>query len=190
MQPRFFATAGEFGAWLAEHHATQTELWVGFYKRHSSRPSMTWPESVDEALCHGWIDGVRKRLDDERYVIRFTPRKPRSGWSAVNIRNMKRLLAASRVQPAGLEEWENRSKKKSGYSYEQRRAARFESAQRERFEADAAAWEYFNAQAPWYRRTATHWVMSAEREATRERRLDKLIEFSARGEPIPPLRRS
>lgn len=190
MEPRFFATADAFGAWLAANHTRRGELWVGFYKRHTERPSMTWPESVDEALCYGWIDGIRKRLDDASYVIRFTPRKPDSAWSAVNLRNMERLLAAGRVQPAGLEEWKKRSRKKSGYSYEERRAARFEDGQRECFEAQAAAWEYFNNQAPWYRRTATHWVVSAKREATRKRRLDQLIACSARGEPIPQLRRS
>lgn len=189
MKPRFFATPEEFRAWLRDNHRTKTELLVGFYKKTTSRPSITWPESVDEALCVGWIDGVRKRLDNESYSIRFTPRKPQSAWSALNIRNMKRLLAEGRVLPAGLEAWERRSRKKSGYSYEQRQHARLDKSQLTRFQANVEAWRYFEAQAPSYKRTAIHWVVSAKRDETRARRLGTLIDCSARGEAVPPLRR-
>ncbi len=187
--PLFFESPALFRAWLAEHHAGETELWVGFYKKGTGRPSLTWPESVDEALCFGWIDGIRKRLDDEAYVIRFTPRKPNSKWSAVNLANMKRLLEEDRVEKAGLEAWESRNRKESGYSYEQHRAARLSTDFQRRFEAETAAWDYFQRQAPWYRRAAIHWVTSAKKEETRERRLGLLIEHSGAGEAIPPLRR-
>lgn len=189
MEPRFFPTPEAFRDWLERHHDVESELWVGFFKKGTGKPSLTWPESVDEALCYGWIDGIRKRLDDERYVIRFTPRKPGSKWSAVNLRNMERLIAEGRVQPAGLREFEERDRKASGYSYEERHQAELDDAYRRRFEANETAWAYFQDQAPWYRRTAVHWVMSAKREATRERRLGRLIEHSAQREPIPPLRR-
>ena len=121
MQPRFFKTPAMFRKWLAAHHAKSKELWVGFYKKGSGKPSITWPESVDEALCFGWIDGVRKSLGDESYVIRFSPRKPRSIWSAVNIRNVDRLIKEDRMQPAGMRAYEARKEFRSGiYSYEQR----------------------------------------------------------------------
>lgn len=191
MAPRFFATPATFRKWLEAHHATATELWVGFHKRATGKPSLTWPDSVDEALCAGWIDGVRKRVDDESYVIRFTPRKPSSTWSAVNIAKMAVLLAECRVLPAGLSAYEKRSEKKSGtYSYEQRESAKLDAVQERQFRAHRAAWEYFEAQAPWYRRTVTHWVASAKREETRQRRLAALIDCCASGQSIPALART
>jgi len=187
-KPRFFAGPAAFRRWLARHHETKSELWVGFHKRATGKPSLTWPESVDEALCFGWIDGIRKRIDDESYTIRFTPRQPTSTWSAVNLRRMEELLAAQRVAPAGRAAYERRSAARSGiYSYEQRAAARFDATAERRFRAAKRAWAFFQAQAPWYRKTATYWVVSAKREATRERRLAQLIAASAAGRPIPPL---
>jgi uncharacterized protein YdeI (YjbR/CyaY-like superfamily) len=189
-EPTFFATGEEFRAWLAEHHEAATELVVGFYKKASGRPSMTWPQSVDQALCFGWIDGVRRRVDDTSYCIRFTPRKPRSTWSAVNVKRMKELVEAGLVAPAGMAAFQRRGDDNTAiYSYEQRHAARLAPDQEQRFKANERAWAFFAAQAPWYRRTATHWVTSAKRPETRERRLAQLIEDSQAGRLVPPLRR-
>ena len=185
MEPHFFATPDDFRAWLQANHATAGELWVGFYKVGTGRPSITWPQSVDEALCFGWIDGVRKRVDDESYVIRFTPRRAGSIWSAVNIRRMGELIAEGRVHPDGLAAFEKRRDDKSAiYAYEQRKAAELPEEYERRFRENAAAWEFFQSQAPWYRRTTTHWVMSAKKEETREKRLATLIEDSAAGRRI------
>src|SRR5215218_1988433 len=180
MEPTFFATPEDFRAWLHANHATAGELWVGFHKVGSGRPSITWPQSVDEALCVGWIDGVRKRLDEHSYVIRFTPRKPGSIWSAVNIRRMGELQAEGRVLPAGAAAFERRRDDKSAiYSYERRHAAELPPEYEARFRQDAVAWEFFQRQPPWYRRTATHWVISAKKEETREKRISTLIADSA-----------
>lgn len=190
MEPTFFATPEEFRAWLHAHHQTAGELWVGFHKVGSGKPSITWPQSVDEALCVGWIDGVRKRIDDDRYVIRFTPRKPGSNWSAINIRRMGELQAEGRVLPAGQAAFDRRRDDRSAiYSYERRTSAELPAEYEQRFRADAAAWEYFQSQAPWYRRTATHWVISAKREETRQKRLATLIDDSAHRRPIAGLDR-
>jgi uncharacterized protein YdeI (YjbR/CyaY-like superfamily) len=186
----FFATPAEFRAWLMEHHATDRELWVGFYKKGSGRPSMTWPEAVDEALCVGWIDGRRKRIDAERYRIRFTPRRPHSIWSAVNIARVTELAAEGRMQPTGLAAFTQRSEDRSGiYSHEQRKEMTLSAADEERFRANPAAWAFFQAQPPSYRHSALHWVLSAKQEATRQRRFTTLIDDSANGLRIAPLRR-
>jgi uncharacterized protein YdeI (YjbR/CyaY-like superfamily) len=188
MEPTFFATPAEFRAWLEGHHESEAELLVGFYKKASGKPSITWPESVDQALCFGWIDGVRRSLGDEAYTIRFTPRKARSNWSAVNVARMSELAAEGLVQPAGLAAFERRSDDRTAiYAYEQRRNAQLPPEYEQRLRADAAAAEFFDSQPPWYRRTATHWVISAKRETTRERRLAQLIEDSASGRRIGPL---
>jgi uncharacterized protein YdeI (YjbR/CyaY-like superfamily) len=151
---------------------------------------MTWPESVDVALCFGWIDGVRKSIDTTAYAIRFTPRKPSSTWSSVNIRRMKELTALGLVQPSGLRAFERRSETKSGiYAYENRNSAEFSDAQTQKFKANREAWKFFQSQAPWYRKTATWWVISAKKEETRLKRLDTLIRYSERGETIPQLTR-
>lgn len=190
MKPRFFPTPSEFRAWLQKHHAQSTELWVGFYKKNSGKPSITWPEAVDQALCFGWIDGVRKSLDTSSYVIRFTPRKPRSTWSAVNIGRAKELAARGLMSPVGLKAFEKRSEEKSAiYSYEQRKSAQLAGPQEEKFRAKQRAWEFFQSQAPWYRRIATYWVISAKKEETREKRLAALIEYSERQKSVPPLAR-
>jgi len=186
--PAFYASPEAWRAWLAAHHADEHEHWVGFHKRGTGRPSITWPESVDQALCFGWIDGVRKRVDDDRYMIRFTPRKRASRWSRVNVARVAELTEAGLMHPAGLAAFEARTEEGT-YSYEQREAAAFDPGRERRFRADEAAWAWFAAQAPWYRRTATHWVMSAKREETRDRRLARLIEDSAAGRAVGPLRR-
>jgi uncharacterized protein YdeI (YjbR/CyaY-like superfamily) len=184
--PRFFATPAAFRAWLDDHHDRETELLVGFHKKGSGKPSITWPESVDEALCYGWIDGVRRSLGEESYTIRFTPRKPGSIWSNVNIAKVKALQAAGRMMPAGLAAWDRRDPKKSGiYLFERSDAVAFDADAERQFKRSRGAWAYFMAQPPGYRRLATHYVTSAKRPETRERRLAALVDCSARGERLP-----
>jgi uncharacterized protein YdeI (YjbR/CyaY-like superfamily) len=181
----FFATPTEFEAWLADHHRSESDLWVGFYKKDSGRPSITWPEAVDEALCVGWIDGVRKRIDDVTYAIRFTPRKPRSIWSAVNLKRVAELSAQRRMRPAGIEAFGRRTAHRSViYSYEQKQDAELDARAERAFRAKAKAWKFFQAQPPSYKKTCIWWVISAKREETRQRRLDTLIDASARGQTI------
>jgi len=186
---RFFKTPAEFRRWLQTHHAKSDELWVGFHKKASGKPSLTWPESVDEALCFGWIDGLRKSVDATSYRIRFTPRRPGSIWSAVNIRRAKALIKAGRMTPAGLAAFRQRNEARSVvYSYERSQAELGEGYER-KLRANKQAWSYFQAQPPGYRKTAAWWVISAKREETRLRRLQILIDHSAAGRPVPALTR-
>jgi uncharacterized protein YdeI (YjbR/CyaY-like superfamily) len=188
-RPVFFATPAQFRKWLQAHHRTEQELWVGFYKKGTGRPSLTWPEAVDEALCFGWIDGVRKSLDVESYTNRFTPRRKGSNWSAINIRRMGELTAAGRVRAAGKKAFEARDPKKSGvYSFEQRQTPAFDAGLAARFRKNRAAWTFFQAQPPGYRRLATFYVVSARQEATRQRRLDILVATSAAGRRLEPMK--
>jgi uncharacterized protein YdeI (YjbR/CyaY-like superfamily) len=183
--PRFFASAAAFRAWLRKHAATATELAVGFYKVGSGRPSMTWPESVDEALCFGWIDGVRRRIDDDAYQIRFTPRRPGSTWSAINIAKVRDLAAAGRMTPAGLAAFEARTDAKSAiYAYEQREAPELAAEEIRLFKRHRAAWQWFQQAQPGYRRVATHWVVSAKKPETRARRLALLVAACAEGRKL------
>jgi len=189
-KPTFFAEAAQFRKWLEKHHETEAELLVGFYKKGSGRPSMTWPQSVDEALCFGWIDGVRRRIDARRYTIRFTPRRARSIWSKINVAKVAELTTAGLMAPAGLRAFEARDHAKTGvYAFERAQAATLAPEAERRFRADATAWAYFSAQPPWYRRTAYHWVVSAKRAETRAARLATLIADSAAGVAIKSLRR-
>jgi uncharacterized protein YdeI (YjbR/CyaY-like superfamily) len=189
MEPTFFQTPAEFRAWLEEHHDTVDELLVGFYKKDSGRASITWAEAVDQALCFGWIDGVRRGIDDDSYTIRLTPRVPRSTWSAVNIRRAQELIEAGLMRPSGRAAFERRGDDRSAiYSYEQRKAATLEPADEEALRANAAAWGFFQQQPPSYRRTAIYWVTSAKRVETRRRRLQSLIDDSAAGLRIKSLR--
>lgn len=188
--PRFFAGPAAFRAWLERHHRTASELLVGFHKRHTGRPSLTWPESVDEALCFGWIDGVRRRRDAATYTIRFAPRKRGSIWSVVNLRRARALVKAGRMRPAGLRVFEERDRKKSGlYSFEQRRKVRLPPRYARLLHANPKAWDFFQSRAPWYRHTASFWIISAKREETRLRRLGQLIACSVRGRLVGPLDR-
>lgn len=190
MQPVFFPTPAEFRTWLEERHHVAAEVWVGFYKKGSGRPSITWPEAVDQALCFGWIDGVRKGVDEFSYAIRFTPRKRRSTWSAVNIRRVEELAQLGLMHPAGLARFAERAPERSAiYAYEQGDRAVFDDEMEKRFRENAIAWEFFSAQPPWYRRTATWWVVSAKREETRQKRLTTLIEDSQHGRTIRSLTR-
>jgi len=184
MEPTFFPTPAAFRKWLETNHASATELLVGFYKRGSGKPSITWPESVDQALCFGWIDGVRRRIDDVRYSIRFTPRKQISNWSAINIARVAELTKLGLMRPAGLRAFEQRREDKSAiYSYEN--AVRtLDPSDEKTFRANRKAWQFFNAQAPSYRRVCIYWVTSAKKEETRARRLATLINDSANGERV------
>jgi uncharacterized protein YdeI (YjbR/CyaY-like superfamily) len=178
--PRYFPSAASFHRWLSEHHAGETELWVGFHKKASSRPSLTWEESVDAALCFGWIDGRRKRVDEVRYVIRFSRRNPRSIWSVRNIARVRELMRLKLMAPLGLAAFRQMDRQRAAvYSYEQRRRARFAPGQARRFQENAPAWDFFQAQAPSYRKLVTFWVVSAKKEETRLRRLERAIVVSA-----------
>jgi uncharacterized protein YdeI (YjbR/CyaY-like superfamily) len=188
MKPTFFPTPATFRAWLEAHHESHAELLVGFYKRGSGRPSITWPESVDEALCFGWIDGVRKSLGAEAYTIRFTPRKATSIWSAINVAKVRELTRAGKMKPAGLRAFEARTPEKTGvYSFERASAAELTPTEDARFRKNKKAATFFEAQAPSYRRAALHWIVSAKRDETRLRRLLQLIEVSGVGERLVAL---
>jgi uncharacterized protein YdeI (YjbR/CyaY-like superfamily) len=188
MESATFQTPAAFRRWLEQHHDSATELWVGYYRKATGTPTMTWQESVDEALCFGWIDGIRKRIDDERYMNRFTPRRRGSSWSAVNIRRVQELTRQGRMHPAGLKAFEARREDRSGiYSYEQRHTATFSPDFEKRFREKKKAWTAFEARPPSYRQAAIRWVMTAKKEETRERRLAQLIEASAAGRTVPPL---
>lgn len=185
MQITFFKSPGDFRKWLKKNHAAGSELWVGYYKKSSGRPGITWLESVDEALCFGWIDGIRKSVDEASYTIRFTPRKVGSIWSAVNIKRARELIDNGQMQPAGLRAFQARKENKSGiYSYEQR-SAELDEPYEKKMKQNKAAWHFFYAQPPSYRKAATWWVVSAKMEETRLKRLDKLIEDSAHGRRLP-----
>ncbi len=187
MKARFFATPAEFRAWLEQNHETAAELLVGFYKKGSGRPSITWPESVDEALCFGWIDGIRRSIDEESYSIRFTPRRARSVWSNVNLKRVAELTRLGHMMPAGLAAFERRNPTRSGiYAYEQvqKKDPTLLPAYEKKLKANAKAWAFFEAQAPYYKRAAARYVMSAMKEETQLKRLARLIEDSAKGRRI------
>jgi uncharacterized protein YdeI (YjbR/CyaY-like superfamily) len=184
MDAEYFRTPAEFRRWLQRHHASATELWVGYHKTGTGEPSLTWPQSVDQALCYGWIDGRRQRVDEQRYRIRFTPRKPGSIWSTVNIRRMQELEEAGLVQPPGRAAFAARQAERSAvYSYEVRREV-LEPPHRAQLDAQPAAAKFFDAQNASYRRACCNWVSAAKQEATRERRLHSLIDHCLRGETL------
>jgi uncharacterized protein YdeI (YjbR/CyaY-like superfamily) len=188
-EPVFFESAAEWRAWLEANHATETEVWVGMWRKALGR-GMTWSEAVDEALCFGWIDSVAKRVDDDRRMQRFTPRKPVSNWSLVNVGKVAQLRAEGRMRPAGEAAFARRRADKTGvYSFEQRAEAALSPEQEAQFRAHPEAWAYWEARPPGYRRQATWWVVSAKRDETRARRLATLIEDCAAGRPIKPLTR-
>jgi uncharacterized protein YdeI (YjbR/CyaY-like superfamily) len=185
----FFETPAHWRAWLEKNHARVSELLVGFHKKDLGKASITWPESVDEALCFGWIDGMRKRMDETSYTIRFTPRRPRSIWSAVNIRRVAELKRERRMHAAGLAAFARRLEARSAiYSYEQRKTAKLDAASERRFRGNANAWKFYEAQAPGYRRMCAWWVISAKKEETRERRLAALMEISSQGRKLEPMK--
>jgi uncharacterized protein YdeI (YjbR/CyaY-like superfamily) len=188
VKPTFFPTPAAWRSWLRQHHAEKTELLVGFYKKGSGKPSITWPESVDQALCFGWIDGVRRSVDDESYTIRFTPRRTGSTWSAVNIKRVAELTAAKLMAPAGLAAFGRRRDDRSAiYAYEQRQNPVFPNEYQRAFQARAGAWAFFQAQAPSYQRLTTFWVVSAKKPETQQKRLQILIADSAAGRRLAAL---
>jgi uncharacterized protein YdeI (YjbR/CyaY-like superfamily) len=189
-KPRYFATPADFRAWLAANHATARELLVGFHKVGSGKPSITWPQSVDQALCFGWIDGVRRSLGATAYTIRFTPRRPRSIWSTINTKRFAALEAEGQAAAAGRAAFAARDAKRSGvYSFEQAKPPALAPAQLEALRANAKAWAFFTSRPPWYQRAAAHWVVSAKKPQTRDKRLSTLIADSAAGRTVGPLTR-
>lgn len=181
MTPIFFKTPAEFRKWLEKNYQKETELLVGFYKKGSGKESITWPESVDQALCFGWIDGIRRSLEDDSYTIRFTPRKPGSIWSAINIRKMAELSARGLVKPAGIAAFEKRKDHKSAiYSYETADIT-LDKVYEKQLKANKKAWDFFHSQRPSYRKIAIKWVMTAKQQATRDTRMQSLISDSEAG---------
>jgi uncharacterized protein YdeI (YjbR/CyaY-like superfamily) len=184
MKPRHFKSADDFRAWLEAHGTSERELWVGFYKKASGKGGLSYKEAVDEALCFGWIDGIKKRVDEASFMHRFSPRTASSIWSAINLKRMKELLASGRVADAGRTVYEQRDPRRAQqYSFENRPAA-LDAALTRRFKANARAWTFFREQPPGYQKVLTFWVMSAKKEETRLRRLDTLIKDSAEGKRI------
>jgi uncharacterized protein YdeI (YjbR/CyaY-like superfamily) len=184
LKPQFFQTSADFRIWLKRNHATATQLWVGFYKKDSGKPSITWPESVDQALCFGWIDGIRKRVDKSSYQIRFTPRRRGSIWSAINIKRATELVRQKQMRPAGIKAFAARIENKSGiYSYEQRSAELNEPYARQ-LKKNKAAWNFFRTQPQSYRKMIGWWIISAKKQETRMARLAKLISESAKGKRL------
>jgi len=180
----FFNNQDEFRGWLEQNHQAETELWVGYYKIKTGKPSMTWSQSVDQALCFGWIDGIRKSIDEESYCNRFTPRKPRGNWSAVNIKKVEELIVRGKMTPAGMAAFERRTENKSAvYSYENR-PEKLDQELEMRFQENSKAWNFFQVQAPSYRKTVIYWVMSAKQKSTQLSRLEKLIAYSAEGKRV------
>jgi uncharacterized protein YdeI (YjbR/CyaY-like superfamily) len=188
--PIFFKSLNELRKWFQRNHGKISEVWIGFYKVNSGKKGISYKEAVDEALCFGWIDGIRKGLDEESYVNRFTPRKKSSNWSNVNIKRINELIEEERVHPAGLAAFKERTKEKSGvYSFEQD-SHTLSPAFEKKFKANKKAWNYFTSKAPWYQRTSIHWVMNAKQEATRLKRLETLITDSENEKTIALLTRT
>lgn len=190
MSPTFFPTPADFRKWLAKNHEKESELLVGFYKVNSGKPSMTWPESVDQALCFGWIDGIRRSIDEESYSVRFTPRRPDSIWSAVNVNKVEALTKQGLMMPAGITAFEFLKKDKSKiYSFESQTKT-LPTEYQKLFKANKKAWTYFKNLAPSYYKTTVHWIVSAKQEKTRLSRLEKIIAASEKGEnPWKPVKK-
>jgi len=181
MKPKFFSSPEQFRQWLEQSHDSAEELLVGFHKKDSGKKSVTYAQALDEALCYGWIDGVRKSLDETRYTIRFTPRKPKSIWSNVNVRHVERLQKEGRMAEPGLRAYARRDPKRTGIYAFENEAREFSPEFEKRFRANKAAWQFFQTEPPSIRRTCIFWVMSAKKEETRSRRLDQLITRAAQG---------
>lgn len=188
-EPIFFKSPAGFRSWLKTHHAKQDVLWVGYYKVATGKPSMRWEESVQEALCFGWIDGLRKSIDEESYKIRFTPRRDSSHWSKKNIRMVKELLEEDRMQPSGIKAYEKCKEKNSAKASYESREKSLSKEYKDRLKANKKAWCFFQELAPGYTKRSIHWVMSAKQEKTRQKRLKILIESCEQEKKIPLLRR-
>lgn len=186
---QFFKTAPELRQWFIENHETASELLLGYFKKNSGIPSVDWPQSVDEALCFGWIDGIRRSIDNMRYQIRFTPRNPKSHWSSVNLKKVEQLIEEGRMQPTGLAVWQQRHIQKAKQASYEQNDLYLAKVYEDKIKVYPQAWEFFNTKlAPSYKKASIHWIMSAKQEITRLRRLEILIASSAQGEKIPPLR--
>lgn len=181
MKPTFFPTPAKFREWLEKNHTKKTELLVGFYKVSSGKPSMNWSESVDQALCFGWIDGIRKSIDDKSYSIRFTPRKPTSIWSAINIKKMEQLTKAGLMTPAGEKAFSFKKDHKTKVYSHEKEPVSLDIKYEKQFKKNKKAWDFFTAQAPSYKKVMIHWIMSAKQEKTRASRLEKTIKISQQG---------
>lgn len=190
MQPNFFKTQKDLRKWFEENHNKLDEVWIGYYKKATGKPSITWPESVVEAICFGWIDGIRKSIDEERYMIRFTPRKKNSNWSTVNIEKVKKLTKLGKMKPEGIEAYKRRKEHKSKvYSYEQK-IIQLDKSYEDKFKKNKKAWKFFSEKlAPSYKKSSIRWVMSAKQKKTRLTRLEVLVDSSAKGERIHLLKR-
>jgi uncharacterized protein YdeI (YjbR/CyaY-like superfamily) len=187
LSPVFFSSAADFRRWLEKNHGSFTELWVALWKAHTGKKGLTYEEAVEESLCFGWIDGLVRRRDEESYQQRFTPRKPTSIWSAINIRKIEALKKAGRMANPGLDVFESRDHKRTNlYSFENRHVT-FSPEFEKRFRAKKTAWKFFEAQPPGYRRLAAFWVMKAKKEETRERRFAQLVEGSQAGTRLPAI---
>jgi uncharacterized protein YdeI (YjbR/CyaY-like superfamily) len=187
--PKFFRSPAQLHEWFEKNHAGKQELWIGFYTVKSGKKAATYKEVLDEALCYGWIDGIRKNQDEDSYKIRFTPRKKKSIWSNVNTKRMKELISEGKVRPAGMEAYKLKEEKRAGvYSFEQKEHKLLPSYQK-KLKANKKAWTYFSNKAPWYQRTCIHWIMSAKQEATQLKRLNQLIVDSSEGRTIKHLTR-
>jgi uncharacterized protein YdeI (YjbR/CyaY-like superfamily) len=185
---RFFASPDELREWFDANHQTADELWLGYWKKATGRPSLTWSEAVDEALCVGWIDSVAQRLDDTSHAQRFTPRRKGSIWSAINVAKVAMLTEQGRMRPAGLRAFEARTAARTAVYSHEREVSPLTEEELARFRAEPAAWADWERRPPSYRRGATHWVTSAKQAATRDRRLAQLIADSKAGQVVPPMR--
>jgi uncharacterized protein YdeI (YjbR/CyaY-like superfamily) len=186
LAPTFFRSPGSFRRWLKKNHANETELWIGYYKKASGKGGMVYKEALDQALCFGWIDGVVRSIDAECYMQRFTPRKKDSHWSNVNVRRFSELDAAGLIEPAGRAAYNRRTPERTGKASIESPPAEFTRTQTRSLKSNPRAWAYWYAQPPGYKRLVKHWVTTAKREATRERRLQLLVECCAKGRRIPP----
>ena len=188
IDPKFFKNIQAFRKWMAKNHDVLDEQWVGYYKKHTGIPSINWNESVDIGLCFGWIDGLRKKIDSEAYMIRFTPRRKNSHWSLKNLKRIKELIDEGLVEPSGMEIYKNRKKDNEGKaSYEQNKELTFDEGLLAMIKSKPKAWQFFNSLSPYVQKASRHYVMSAKLSATREKRMKILIESSMREEKIPPL---
>ncbi len=187
ISPTFFETPAKFRAWLQKHHRTAKELWVGYHKKSTGKVSITWQESVDEALCFGWIDGIRKSVDADSYMNRFTPRRPGSFWSAINTRRAGELIKDGRMRAAGRKAYEARDAAKTAFHSSQRATPTLDRRRESQFRANRVAWQFFQAQPAGYRRLATWWVVSAKREDTRTRRFAQLMALCASRRRLMPM---
>lgn len=187
MKPTFFKNQDDLRKWFKKNYSKKKELWVGFYKKDSGKANFTWSQSVDQALCFGWIDGIRKSIDEESYMIRFTPRNPKGNWSAVNIKKVKELTKLSLMHPAGIEAFQKREEKRSEvYSFEQNKVKLSKDYELQ-FKSNKTAWKFFQSLPPSTKKPSIWWVMSAKKEETQLRRLNILIKSSEKREKIPPL---